>query len=93
MFEKCSFAQPYLNDLFEVGVPDDKLAIINDGNQMNYVTIQTPMGPTNKFEATKIVTQGGPLAPLLCAIQTDTIGKKVKENYEYMYMFKGHIHI
>ncbi len=38
------------NALFEAGVTDDKLALIYEGNKMNYVAIKTPNGLTKRVE-------------------------------------------
>ena len=67
--------------------------MIYEGNQINHITVQTPVGPTEKFEAPTILTQGGPLAPLICGTQTDTIGKKAQQRSEYLYKYKNKVEI
>ena len=37
-----------LNDLFESGIQDDNLALINAANAKNYVAVQTPAGLTER---------------------------------------------
>ena len=78
-----------INNLYEAGVTDDKLALIYEGNKTNKVAIKTPGGMTKRVTIDRIVTQGGVTGPLCCSVQTDDIGKKSLETGEHLYMYKG----
>jgi hypothetical protein len=81
------------NDLYEAGVQNDKLAMIYEGNQENLVAVKTPIGLTKRVEINSIVTQGGVLGPILCAVQTDMIGKQSLLENKHLYMYKGKVGI
>ena len=82
-----------MNDMFEAGVTNDKLAMIYHGNRKNMVSIKTPIGPTKRTDLNDILTQGGSLAPSVCSVHTDTIGKESLERNEYLYMYRNKIPI
>ena len=65
-----------INDLFESGITDDKLAMIYESNKMNRVSVKTPVGQTDRTELPTIVAQGGSLGSTLCSVQTDKFGKE-----------------
>ena len=48
-----------LNDLYESGIQDDNLALINAANPKNYVAVQTPAGLTDRVPIERNVMQGG----------------------------------
>ena len=77
------------NDLFEAGVHDDKLAMIYEGNRINKMAINTPLGLTERIIVERVVTQGGVTGPVCCATQTDCIGKDSLKRKENLYMYKG----
>ena len=82
-----------INNLYEAGITDDKLAMIYEGNKTNKVAVKTPGGMTERITIERIVTQGGVTGPLCCSVQTDAIGKRSLETGEHLYMYKGTIGI
>ena len=50
---KCFDAQWYeetMNDLWDVGISDDKFALISEMNSKCKIAIKTPVGQTDRFE-------------------------------------------
>ena len=69
-----------LNDLWEAGLNDDKLALIAEANRNVKVAIRTPYGMTERMSMKQIVIQGEIFGPLCCSVTIDTIGKEcIKE--------------
>ena len=64
-----------MNDLYDLGVQDDKFALISALNDKCRVTIKTPVGQTEEFLLEKIEMQGTVTAPLKCTGQMDSLGR------------------
>ena len=58
-----------MNDLFEAGLDDDKIAVIYEANKTNQVAINTPSGLTERKIIKQIVLQGDVFGPLECTVQ------------------------
>ena len=71
------------NDLYEYGVVDDKLALIYEGMRENEISVNTPVGQTERISVPDIVGQGGALGPACCSVTIDDIGKEKKHQYIY----------
>ena len=54
------------NDLFEVNIKNDKLAMVYESGQNNVIKIDTPVGETDKIVVKNIVSQGGVLGGMQC---------------------------
>ena len=65
--------QECINDLYDAGIQDDKLALIYEVNKNNKVAIKTPFGTTPRVSINQIVLQGEVFGPLQCSVQVDTI--------------------
>ena len=63
-----------INDLYDAGIDDDKLALIYEANKVNNVAVKTPFGLSKRETVEKIVLQGEVFGPLQCSIQVDTFG-------------------
>ena len=74
------WAEETMNDFYDVGVNDDKFALISLLNEKCNVKVKTPVGDTDRFELNRIEMQGTVPAPLKCAVQIDTLGRDM-----YMY--------
>ena len=74
------WAEETMNDFYDVGVNDDKFALISLLNEKCNVKVKTPVGDTDRFELNRIEMQGTVPAPLKCAVQIDTLGREM-----YMY--------
>ena len=64
-----------VNDLFEAGVKDDKLALLYEINKTNKVAVNTPDGLSERKSVENIICQGDPWGSLECSLQVDSIGK------------------
>ena len=65
-----------MNDLWDVGVRDDKFAVISEMNSRCNISVRTPVGLTERFELTDIEMQGTVLGPIKCSVQLDTLGRE-----------------
>ena len=82
-----------INDLFNAGIKDDKLALIYKANEVNQVSVKTPFGITDREVVEKIVLQGEVFGPLLCSVQVDSFGKECIEEGKHLYTYKESIFI
>ena len=64
-----------MNDYYDVGVDNDKFALISLMNKKCSVKVKTPVGDTKRFEMEQIEMQGTVSAPLKCAVTIETLGK------------------
>ena len=60
-----------INDLYDAGIQDDKLALIYEVNKKNQVSIKTPFGITPRVNINQIVLQGEVLGPLQCSVKVE----------------------
>ena len=82
-----------LNDVYESGVTDDKLALLYDINTHVKVAVKTPVGITNRKSIYNVITQGDVFGPILCSNQVDTFGRECLEDGKYTYSYKGEVEI
>ena len=80
-----------INDLFEAGIMDEKLALIYKLNSVNQVAVRTPFGLTEKKQVEKIVLQGEVLGPLECSVTVDTFGKECLEEEKHLFLYRGKV--
>ena len=78
-----------MNDLFNAGFNDDKLAVVYEANRNNKVAISTPDGLTDRTLIPNIVMQGDVFGPIQCSVQVDTFGKECLDENKYLYPYKG----
>ena len=77
-----------INDLFDAGVTDDKLALIYEANKVNKVAVKTPFGLSERETVNKIVLQGEVFGPVQCSVQVDTFGKEYLSENKLLYTYK-----
>ena len=70
-----------INDLFDAGVKNDKLALLHKVNQVNKVAVKTPNGLSERKEVNNIICQGEPWGPIECSLQIDKLGKESLNEY------------
>ena len=87
-FDEMGYEETH-NDLWDVGVCDDKFAMIAKLDEHAKVVVKTPVGTTEKFELNKIVMQGTVFAPIKCSIQIDTLGRDCLANGDGIYEYKN----
>ena len=67
--------QETMNDMWNVGVQDDKFALMAKLNETVNVSIKTGVGQTDRFKLHKIEQQGTCNGQIKCSVQIDTIGR------------------
>ena len=67
------WAEETMNDIYDVGVRDEKFALISLMNDKCQVKVKTPVGDTSRFELNRIEMQGTVPAPLKCAVQIEIV--------------------
>ena len=87
-FDEMSYEETH-NDLWDVGVCDDRFAMIAKMDEHAKVVVKTPSGTTDKFELNRIIMQGTVFAPIKCSIQIDTLGRDCLTNGDGLYEYKG----
>jgi hypothetical protein len=76
-----------MNDIYDLGVKDDKFVLISKMNEKCKVRVKTPVGVTEEFELKSIEMQGMVPAPLKCAGQMDGLGRKCYTEEKYLYNY------
>ena len=85
--------QESINDLWDTGVNDDKLALIAKANETVKVAVKTPFGLTDRVAMDEIVMQGEIFGPLCCSATIDTFGKKCVQEKKNLYYYKDKVEI
>ena len=89
---KCFDAQWHaetMNDLWDVGVTDDKFAVISEMNTTCNISVRTPVGMTERFILNDIEMQGTVMGPIKASVQLDTLGRDCYERQEGLYWYNG----
>ena len=88
MFDSMSLEEA-MNDLYDVGVQDDTLALLYEANKSIKFSIKTPSGElTEEQTLDSVVLQGDTWGPALASNQVDTIGKECLDENKYLFMYK-----
>ena len=82
-----------VNDLYDAGIQDDKLALIYEANKKNKVAVKTPFGVTSRVNINQIVLQGEVFGPLQCSVQVDTFAKECIEENKFLYSYKEKVKV
>ena len=77
-----------INDLWESGINDDKLSLINKMNEEVQVAVKTPFDLTERIPLEKIVMQGETFGPLCCSVRVDTFGRECLQKNDNLYFYK-----
>ena len=83
------WSQETMNDLYDLGVKDDRFVLVSKMNEECIVTVKTPVGVTDQFKLNNIEMQGTVPAPLKCAGQMDSLGRKCYTEENYLYRYNG----
>ena len=75
--------------LWDVGVRDDRFAMIAKLDELAKVVVKTPSGITDKFELNRTVMQGTVFALIKCSIQIDSLGRDCLANGDGLYEYKN----
>ena len=68
-----------ISDIFDCGLQDDLLVLLFEANTEMQVSINTCYGSTENMTIPKLVAQGDLMAPLMAAVQVDTLCRKLEE--------------
>ena len=75
-----------ISDIYDVGVNDETLALINNANKEIFMSVKTPGGLTERQTLKNIVLQGDTWGSIMASVQVDSIGKELeKAGLGYMY--------
>ena len=81
--------QETMNDMWDVGVQDDKFALMARMNRKCNIAVKTPVGITDRFEATEIEMQGTVPGPIKAGVQVDTLGRDCYLYNEGLFLYKN----
>merc|ERR1712129_138384 len=94
--EKCFDAmwwQETMNDMWDVGVQDNKFAMMAKMNQECSIAVKTPAGISDRFVLNQIEMQGTVTGPLKASVQVDTLGRDCYTYSEGMFVYKNCVNI
>ena len=91
-FDEMGFEETH-NDLWDIGIRDDKLALIAKLDERANVVVKTPCGETDRFILKKSVMQGTVFGPIKCSVQIDTLGRECLTSGDGIYSYKGVVDI
>ena len=87
------FLDSVLLDLYESGVQDDHLNLIQISDSSSLVAVNTPVGVTDRREVTNKVLQGEKLGPIKCSNTIDKIGKQCIDEEKYLHTYRNEVKI
>ena len=79
--------------MWDVGVQDDKFALMARMNEKCSIGIKTPVGLTERFEAVQIEMQGTVLGPIKASVQVDTLGRDCYMFSEGLFIYKNCVNV
>ena len=85
--------QETMNDLWDVGVQDNKFALVSEMNSRCQIAIKTPVGITDRFVMEQIEMQGTGLWPIKCSVQIDTLGRDCYRDREGLFLYKDMVDV
>ena len=85
--------QETLNDMWDVGLQDDKFALMARMNKECSVAVKTPAGITDRFTVQEIEMQGTVAGPIKACVQVDTLGRDCYLYNEGLYLYKNCVKI
>ena len=94
--EKCFdslWTYECINDLYESGLQNDKLAILFEINKNAQVAIKTSHGITRRVNIPNIIMQGTVWGSMFCTATVDKLSQKAYAEKEMLYKYKGEISV
>ena len=74
MFDSIDLGQA-ISDIFDTGLKDDNLVLLNEANKNIKMAVRTNNGLTDRQTIKDLVLQGDTWGSLLASVQVDTIGR------------------
>ena len=68
-----------ISDFYDHGADDDLLFLLNELNRNIVISVNTFYGSTEKVTIPKLVAQGDLMAPLMAAVQVDSVSRRLQE--------------
>ena len=87
---KCFDAQWHaetMNDMWNVGVNNDKFSLMSKLNKKCNIAIKTPAGMTERFSLEEIEMQGTVTGPIKATVQIDSLGRDCYVRREGIYTY------
>ena len=82
-----------MNNMFEAGVKDDKMALLYEANKEVHVAVKSPVGVTERKKVEQIILQGDVFGPIKCSVAVDTLGKECLEGDKHLYLYKEKVKV
>ena len=83
-----------MNDMFDIGVNDNMLNLINECDKEAKVAIKTPFGLTERVSVHNTVAQGDVNSTVKCTVTVSDVSEKHEENLgEHIYKYKDFVPI
>ena len=82
-----------INDLYDAGLRNDKLALLFKINQTALIEIKTSQGMTQRVPIKNIIMQGTVWGSLLCTATMDKLPKMMYNTPALLYKYKGEVSV
>ena len=82
-----------INNLYESGLQNDKLAVLFAINKNAQVPIKTPDGMTIRISIPKIIMQGTVWGSLFCTATIDKLSHQAYADKTLLYKYKGEVSV
>ena len=91
-FFNAMWHQETMNELWNVGINEDKFSLISQMNKRCQIAIKTPVGISNRFPMEEIEMQGTVWGPIKCSVQMDTLGRDCYRDMEGLFLYKNMVY-
>jgi hypothetical protein len=82
-----------INDLYESGLQNDKLAVLFAINKNAQVAIKTSHGMTKRVDIPNIIMQGTVWGSMFCTTSIDKLPQKAYAEEAWLYKYKGEVNV
>ena len=82
-----------INDLYDAGLKNYKLALLYKSNQTTNIAIRTSSETTERFSISNVVMQGTVWGGLKCTTTMDNLPKQILQDSKLMYKYRSLVSI
>ena len=82
-----------INDLWDLGIRNDKLALLYLENESAQIVVKTSSGTTEQITINNKIMQGTVWAGLMCTSTMDKLGKEVYDDPSLVYKYRGTVDV